>query len=61
VGFVGRTMFRALPVRWQDCPFSQTKMPIKLVRLIAIALLILGTVFRFAHLDRKVYWHTVWL
>jgi uncharacterized membrane protein len=32
-------------------------MPIKLVRLIAIALLILATIFRFAHLDRKVYWH----
>ncbi|MDA0266900.1 MAG: glycosyltransferase family 39 protein [Cyanobacteria bacterium] len=32
-------------------------MPIKWIRLIAIALLILGTAFRFAHLDRKVYWH----
>ena len=27
------------------------------VRLIAIALLVLATSFRFAHLDRKVYWH----
>ncbi|MGD1907456.1 MAG: glycosyltransferase family 39 protein [Leptolyngbyaceae cyanobacterium] len=32
-------------------------MPIKIIRWIAIALLILATIFRFAHLDRKVYWH----
>ena len=36
---------------------SQNAKLLQRVRLIAIALLVLAICFRFAHLDRKVYWH----
>ena len=36
---------------------SSHPQPIRVVRLVSIALLVLAIAFRFIHLDRKVYWH----